>query len=60
MIYRLRRSCALPEPLQIFQGSRGVRWLRRDVEQWILHRRSLEVQQTQPFVPISITEAPTR
>ena len=54
-VYKMRASGLLPPPLQLFPGSRGARWIRQDVVDFVLQARSVtDPPDPRPFVPVEI------
>lgn len=54
-VYKMRSSGLLPLPLQLFPGSRGVRWLRQDVENFILQAHAqTERDGPRPFTHLEL------
>jgi len=57
-VYKLHSTGMLPSPVQLFPGSRGARWLKADVIDYILrvHAGKTELM-PRPFVPVSVKSA---
>ena len=61
-VYKLRRECRLPLPLQVFPGDRGTRWLRSDIDGYIQARiyetrTMIGRPSIRPFNPLDISRA---
>jgi excisionase family DNA binding protein len=54
-VYKLRDAGKIPAPFFLFDGARGERWLKSDIEQHVLQLRAdVSDSAPRPFVPIPL------